>query len=378
MVGLDGRVMAPLLPSIALDLGTSVATASYAVSLYLLPYGLCQLAYGPLAERFGKLRVVSYAMIAFSVGTATCGALPSLTGLLTMRALTGAAAAGLIPLTLAYIGDTVPYGRRQATLAVLMASAGAAQGLGTAFGGLLASVLGWRGIFPVLGLLSAVVTLRLLRAARYAEVTVEARRPASYGEVLRSPLGGILGLVLVEGALFMGCLPFVSGLMEDRFSSSPLVIGFVLASAGAAQLFVARALPWFLARWDEPRLVLLGGAAMAAAYFVCAAAPSAAWVVLGCSALGAGFSLCHSTLQARATEAFPSGRGRSLALFAFTLFVGGAFGSLGMAALTSGIGYGASFTLAGAAYALFAHVASRKVRRGDDPSSLAGIAPSAK
>src|SRR4051812_26906001 len=92
MVALDGRVVAPLLPTIARDFGISVASASWLVSGYMLPYGLCQLAYGPLADRLGKVRVATYAMAAFSVGTALCGAFPSFATIVTLRALTGAAA----------------------------------------------------------------------------------------------------------------------------------------------------------------------------------------------------------------------------------------------------------------------------------------------
>jgi predicted MFS family arabinose efflux permease len=146
MVGLDGRIVAPLLPSMARDFHTSLAVASYSVSFYLLPYGLCQLGYGPLADRFGKIRVAAYAMLAFSAGTAACGAFARLTGLLLLRAVTGAAAAALIPLTIAHIGDTVPYSQRQATLGLLMASSGAAQSLSTSAGGLLATWMSWRSI----------------------------------------------------------------------------------------------------------------------------------------------------------------------------------------------------------------------------------------
>lgn len=367
VVGLDARIVAPLLPSIAAELGTTISVASYAVSFYLLPYGLFQLAFGPLADRFGKIRVASYSMIVFSAGTAICGAFPGLGALLALRALTGAAAAALIPLTIAHIGDTVPYARRQATLGLLMASSGAAQGLGTSVGGLMAQVMSWRLVFPVLGVLSGIVTLGLFYAARRAKVPPTTAASGSYRDALRSPLRPLLGLVLVEGALFMGCFPFMSGLLEARFHSTPLQIGLSLGAAGLAQVAVAKAIRWLLTRLGEARLVLLGGGSMAAAYLVCAIASSVASVTLAAALLGGGFSLCHSTLQARATEAFPAGRGRSLALFAFSLFVGGGLGSFAMAALTSGIGYASSFGAAGIAFGAFAVVASRAVTSARSP-----------
>ena len=85
MVSLDARVVAPLLPAIAHDFQTTIARAGYVVSGYLLPYGLFQLAYGPLADRFGKVRVSVFAMAAFSVGTALCGAFASFSAVLILR-----------------------------------------------------------------------------------------------------------------------------------------------------------------------------------------------------------------------------------------------------------------------------------------------------
>src|SRR6185369_1803162 len=165
---------------------------------YLLPYGLFQLAYGPLADRFGKVQVSVCAMAAFNVGTALCGAFASFSAVLLLRALTGAAAAALIPLTIAYIGDTVPYAKRQAALGVLMASSGAAQSLSTSLGGLLSQVVSWRSMFPLLGGLSTVMTVWLWRRARLVPA-FRSVASGSYAEALRSGLRPLLWLVFAEG-----------------------------------------------------------------------------------------------------------------------------------------------------------------------------------
>ncbi|HEY0465268.1 MAG TPA: MFS transporter [Polyangiaceae bacterium] len=355
MVSLDARVVAPLLPAIAHDFQTSIARAGYMVSGYLLPYGLFQLAYGPLADRFGKVRVSVFAMAAFSLGTALCGAFASFAAVLLLRALTGAAAAALIPLTIAYIGDTVPYAKRQAALAMLMASSGAAQALSVSIGGTIAALLSWRAIFPILGVLSAIVTLRLAVCAK-SELRVTlapgARRPR-YRDALHSPLLPILFLVSFEGCLFLGGFPYLSGLLERRFRLGSLPIGLLLGLTGAAQLISARLLPRLLTRVSERELLLVGGGLMGFAYLLSAWAPSFIWVGLACALIGTGFSLCHSTIQTRATEAFPGGRGTSLALFAFALFLGSALGSVGFGALLEQVGYRATFGTAGLLLFLF-------------------------
>ena len=350
MVSLDARVVAPLLPAIAHDFQTTIARAGYVVSGYLLPYGLFQLAYGPLADRFGKVRVSVFAMAAFSVGTALCGAFASFAAVLLLRALTGAAAAALIPLTIAYIGDTVPYAKRQAALAMLMASAGAAQALSVSVGGTIAALLSWRAIFPILGVSSGLVTLYLAAfAKRELRVTrAPGARPPRYRDALRSPLVPILLLVALEGCLFMGGFPYLSGLLEQRFGLGSLAIGLLLGLTGVSQLVSARALPRLLRRVSERELLLVGGSSMGFAYLISAWAPHLIWVGAACALIGAGFSLCHSTIQTRATEAFPGGRGTSLALFAFSLFLGSALGSIGFGWALERVGYGATFGVAGA------------------------------
>lgn len=349
MVSLDARVVAPLLPAIAHDFHTSIARAGYTVSGYLLPYGLFQLAYGPLADRFGKVRVSVYAMTAFSAGTALCGAFAPFWAVLLLRALTGAAAAALIPLTIAYIGDTVPYARRQAALAMLMASSGAAQALSMSVGGTIASLLSWRAIFPILGVLSGAVTGYLALCSKHelrVALAPGARRPR-YRDALQSPLLPILLLVAFEGCLFMGGFPYLSGLLEQRFRLGSLSIGLLLGLTGVSQLVTARLLPRFLGRVSERELLVVGGGLMGVAYVVSAWAPGFVWVGVACALIGAGFSLCHSTIQTRATEAFPGGRGTSLALFAFSLFLGSALGSVGFGALLEHVGYRATFSSAG-------------------------------
>lgn len=349
MVSLDARVVAPLLPAIAHDYHTTIARAGYVVSGYLLPYGLFQLAYGPLADRFGKVRISVFAMAAFSVGTALCGAFASFSAVLILRALTGAAAAALIPLTIAYIGDTVPYAQRQAALAMLMASSGAAQALSVSLGGTLAAVFSWRAIFPILGVLSALVTVYLGVYAKRelrAQPAPGTRRP-SYRDALESPLLPILLLVAFEGCLFLGGFPYLSGLLEQRFHLGSLPIGLLLGLTGASQLLSARLLPRILRRASERELLLVGGSLMGVAYLISAWAPAFVWVGLSCALVGAGFSLCHSTIQTRATEAFPGGRATSLALFAFSLFLGSALGSVGFGALIERAGYAVTFGLAG-------------------------------
>ena len=111
MVASDARVIDPLLKTVATDFDSPLTKASLAVSAYALPYGLFQLAYGPLGDRLGKVRVMAFAFSLFTIGTAACAFVPAgsagLQMLIALRFITGVFAAAIIPLSIAYIGDKI-------------------------------------------------------------------------------------------------------------------------------------------------------------------------------------------------------------------------------------------------------------------------------
>jgi predicted MFS family arabinose efflux permease len=361
MINLDSRVVTPLLPTIAGDLDTTVTHAGWLVTAYVLPYGLFQLVYGPLSDRFGKVKVVAGAMIFFSLGTALCGLPPSLNAIIALRFLTGVAAAAVFPLTLAYVGDTVPYARRQATIAILATSSAAAAAFSTAAGGLIATLVSWRFVFPVFGIISGGVTVALL-ALRQDEIRLPLPEPrprprAQFAAALRAPLMlPLLVLVCLEGAIYNGAFTYLGGFLHERFALGALTIGFVLAGAGVAQLGAARLLSRLVRRFGERRLVLGGGLLMGAAYLIAVVIPSWPLFLLPILCAGAGFVICHSTLQTRATETFPASRGTAVALFAFSLFLGNGVGTAVVGVFVATLGYvpallGSGLLLCGFAFA---------------------------
>ncbi len=363
MINLDARVVTPLLPTIAADLRTTVSATGSIVTAYVLPYGLFQLVYGPLSDRLGKVTVVAFAMIFFSLGTALCGLPPSLPAIVALRFVTGVAAAAVFPLTLAYVGDTVPYGQRQATIALLATSTAVASSFSTAVGGLIAAAVSWRFVFPIFGLVSGVVTIVLLLLRR-SEVRIPPPIPRprprdTFGAALRAPMMlPLLLLVCAEGLIYNGAFTYLGGFLNERFALGALAIGLILAGAGVAQLGAARALPRLVRRLGERKLILVGGALMGAAYIIMVAIPNWPLFLLPILCAGAGFVLCHSTLQTRATETFPASRGTAVALFAFSLFLGNGLGASVVGFAIDRTSYAATLLAAGVLLWAFALAAA--------------------
>src|SRR5262245_13995852 len=141
------RLCDAMLPALGTTFELSAAEASGTISAFAIAYGLFQLVYGPLGDRFGKPRVIAFATLACSVAAFSASLSPSLAVLIGSRALMGAAAAGVIPLTMAWIGDQVAWEERQLALARLLTYTVLGMMTGAWAGGAWADLFGWRSAF---------------------------------------------------------------------------------------------------------------------------------------------------------------------------------------------------------------------------------------
>ena len=165
---IDSSVVNVAVPTIVRGLHTSLDSAAWAVSGYLLGLA-CGLAATPwLARRFGILRAYGAVLLGFTLASAGCALVPSVGLLVVARVVQGLAGAPMVPLAMSLILDPSRSGDRGRGMP---ASAGivlfAAPALGPAIGGLLISAFGWRSVFLVnvpVGLLA----LAGVRAARRA------------------------------------------------------------------------------------------------------------------------------------------------------------------------------------------------------------------
>lgn len=157
------RVCDPILPEIARSLGTTIAAASSVITVFGATYACAQLGYGLIGDRFGKLETIAVATIASAVTAALCAFADSLALLVVARVLAGLTAAAIIPLSMAWIGDEVPYERRQPVIARFLF--GQILGLiaGQAVSGIIAEHVGWRAVFLVLAASFLVTGLALAR-----------------------------------------------------------------------------------------------------------------------------------------------------------------------------------------------------------------------
>ncbi|MBS0446939.1 MAG: MFS transporter [Proteobacteria bacterium] len=347
--GVSLRVTDPLLPRLAGEFSISLGAASHVVTVYSVAYGLAQLFFGPLGDRYGKYRVVSWACAAAGLTSLVCALAPGLDVLLVGRLLTGAASAAAIPLSMAWIGDVVPYAVRQPVIARFLIGQFFGISGGVLLGGLAADMLGRRVPFAIIALVFLAVALGLTlldrRLPAHARQTRQADGPAlrrlvgEFGAVLARPWARVvLLLVYLEGGFVYGAFAFIASHLHTVFGISLSSAGFVVMLFGLGGLVFAAASRRLLRSFGEAGIALGGGILMCLALGAIAAAPRWSWALPGCGVLGLGFYMLHNTLQTHATQMAPERRGAAVATFAACFFLGQSSGVAAAGALVGSLG----------------------------------------
>ena len=322
------RVADAQLPALAGQFGVGLAAAAQVITVFAVAYGLMQVAYGPLGDRLGKWRVIAIAVFASSLTAAACALAPSFTLLLAARLIAGATCAAIIPLSMAWIGDAVPYERRQPVLARFLTGQILGMAGGQWAGGVAADLGRWQLPFIALALCFLLAGVLLWRA-RDAGAQASPAKPGGghplreAGYVLRQRWARVvLAVVFVEGMLLFGALAFLAThlhLMRGLSLSAAGGIVTLYAAGGLAFALLSRLL---VRRLGEAGLARAGGVLIALGLVAVALSPVWWTAPVACGAAGLGFYMLHNTLQTNATQMAPQARGAAVSLFASSFFIG--------------------------------------------------------
>jgi predicted MFS family arabinose efflux permease len=325
------RVTDSLLPQIAADFGTTVGEASIVIAAYAVSHGSIQLVVGPVGDRFGKYRTVAVMCALASILVAVCGVVQSLPALAVARFASGAAAGWIIPLSMAYVGDVIPYERRQPVLARYLSGQIIGQLFGQAAGGVLGDLFGWRNVFFVLAAMFALAAAGLaaeLSSNSRARALRHPQEPArgfaaSYAAVLSSPWARfVIIAVFIEASVAWGAFTFVGADLHLRFGLSFTAIGLIVGTFGIGGLVYAGSVQQLVNLLGQGGLAILGGAVQGAAYLMLVL--GAAWWIAPAAVamIGFGFYALHNTLQTNATQMAPQSRGTAVAIFSSAIYLG--------------------------------------------------------
>jgi MFS transporter, DHA2 family, methylenomycin A resistance protein len=103
VVTLDAVVVNVTLPSIRADLGGGMTGLQWVVDGYTLSFAALLLSAGSLSDRIGARRAFAMGIVVFVLASVACGLAPSMTVLVAARFAQGAAAAAMMPSSMALI-----------------------------------------------------------------------------------------------------------------------------------------------------------------------------------------------------------------------------------------------------------------------------------
>jgi predicted MFS family arabinose efflux permease len=363
------RAVDPVIPQIAGDFNMDAGTVALLSTAFAMPYAVTQPLLGALADILGKTRLMTMCLMVLVVAALLGAVATGFSMLLVSRVVSGIVAGGIFPITLALAGDLVPVHERQVAISRLLAAAMLGNLLGSPGAGMVGDLIGWRGIFILIAVLSAaalsaaLVGFRGVGSAEHRPSNV-AEILASYSTIFRNPLAKFCyGAVLIEGICVFGLFPFIATLLRAGGEPRAAIAGLVIAGFGLGGVCYAVSVSRLLKWVGEGPLMATGGCLMGLA--VMAVALRAPWQaqIGDFAVLGFGFYMLHGVIQIYASELAPAARGSSMALHSAFFFSGHAIGAIVYRFGLAYAGLTASVTLAGIVLAIVGFVCARNLRR---------------
>ncbi|WP_432102379.1 MFS transporter [Streptomyces sp. bgisy091] len=362
-----------LLPSVSASFGATAGQASWTVSAATGALALCVLPLSALSERFGRRQMMTASLaVAVVIGLLVPFA-PSLGWLIALRAVQGAALAGLPASAMAYLAEEVRPKALVAAIGLFVAGNSIGGMSGRILAGWVAQLWGWRVALGAIGLLAVAcaVTFHLLipRARHFSPASLN---PKALARTVTGHLSNpLLRRLYAIGALFMtvfGGVYTVIGyrLVEEPFSLPQGVVGSIFlvylvgtVSSAAAGRLVAR-----LGR----RGALYLAVSTTAAGLLLSLADQLAAVLAGLVLITAGFFAGHAVASSSVSRTATTGRAQASALYQSAYYLGSsAGGTLGAVAFHAGgwagtVGMGVLAVLGVLTITLFGSRAARSER----------------
>ena len=329
----DNYAAAPLLPSIAQDLGLSIPRAALSVTAYMLSFGLFTILFGPLSDKFGKGRVIKIAALGTSVFSILGGFSFNFPSLVIFRAFNGIFGAGIFPVTMALIGSEFDDKSRQGAMAKVMGFMFLGGASATVIGGVLAQVGSWRAVYILYGIAELVLTLFVLKIVPDGEMS---KKPfnfaASYAEAFKRPgLIRVVATVFFVGFAVFGSFSYSGHYVKSLTGFPIILVGLIVTAFGMGTAASSGLLPRVKPMLGSKLLPVAGIAGSASLLLLVVPSFFAVQVPLmlslGFFGFGLAFVVLQSTLVMTAQNKLPEMRGTAMSLVSFGMFVGGGVGT---------------------------------------------------
>ncbi|MFI5623001.1 MFS transporter [Nocardioides sp. NPDC051685] len=237
------------LPYLHRDLGGGMAGLQWVVDAYTLMFAALMLSAGAVTDRIGPVRAYGLGVVLFTAASLACAAAPVMPVLIAARVFQGAAAALVMPASLALVRAAYDDARARAqAIAVWTIGGSAAMALGPVAGGLLSEYAGWRWVFLV-NVPIGILIVALLAGLRIGQLrhrapldlpgqalAVVALSTLTYAVIEAGHTGWHTGALLAAAASAAAAVAFV---VVERRSAAPVLPLGLLARGRVAVALVS-------------------------------------------------------------------------------------------------------------------------------------------
>lgn len=204
----------PAFPAMAVAFGTDEQHVQLTLAAYFLGLSIGQLAYGPVADRFGRRLPLLIGVGLFTLASLFCAFAPSLDWLIGARFLQALGGCAGMVISRAVVSDKCDAVGSAKVFSQLMLVMGLAPILAPMLGGLLVNLHGWQSIFIALTLFSAAAGLAVAMGLPESMPAHQPRQPLSgalrqYGRLLSDKV--YLGHALTGGIAIAGMFSYIAG-----------------------------------------------------------------------------------------------------------------------------------------------------------------------
>lgn len=147
----DNYAVAPLLINISRDLNITITQTGLSVTSYMFFFGIFTILFGPLGDRYGKTKIINIAAFGTAIFSMLGAFASTLPALIFLRSVNGIFAAGIFPVSIAFIGECCVDTNRQKWIAKFFGMMFLGGASATAIGGIIAYFGSWRSVYFIYG-----------------------------------------------------------------------------------------------------------------------------------------------------------------------------------------------------------------------------------
>ncbi|HEY9251807.1 MAG TPA: Bcr/CflA family efflux MFS transporter, partial [Nocardioides sp.] len=238
----------PSFPQIGTDLGAAASNVQLTLTAFLIGLALGQIAWGPISDRFGRLKPLLIGSVVAAAAGVLAALAPTVELLITARFIQALAAAAGIVMARAIVADVLHGFAAARAMSIMMSISGIAPILAPVIGGAIAGFVPWRGVLGIVAAIAVaqvVCVLLVIRESLPVERRTSRVEYADLGRLLAKP--AFLGYTLTQSLTFATLMTYVSSssfLYQSVIGTSAAVygIGFAVNAAflTVAGLFSAR------------------------------------------------------------------------------------------------------------------------------------------